>query len=430
MKMNFKNLKLAAFITATAAFMAGAPVSAAEFTTSDSVLTLQTPGDDWKQVSDNETWATLTNGDDQITLQHYSNGEKLPELLIAGDDYAQVCQNIISTGNEVFIITGSVVDEADFEAVKESVQSAVINKYDTKTAVQPIAGKEQAKGTDGAAQVKETSKAESSPESAQGTVESAGFTVWVTGQQLNVRAEASTSAAILGTVYAMDALEVTGIEKSGGAETGWYQVSYNGTVGYVASEYTSTVPSTAETSEYTLTDEQVTLYTEDGKSAAYVSRATNGNWYDGSGRQYQPEESGQWTCLTNGSTWEPSTAEAQGYTLTDEQVILYTEDGESAAYIYKATNGSWYDGSGRQYQSDGSGQWTCLTSGSVWTETAPQTPSEDPVSQVEVTDEEGYNSQTLYLGEAGVWQNIAGGIYTDGGNGTWIGSDGTVWHKK
>lgn len=373
MKINVKNFKLAALVTATAAFMVGTPVSAAEFTTSDSVLTLQIPDDDWKQVNDNQTWVTLTDGNDQITLQHYSNGEKLPELLIAGDDYAQVCQNIISTENEVFIITGAAADKADFEEVREAVQSVVINKYDTKTAMQPENGKTKAGNVQNAGSAGSTAqtgsqlKDESHSEDTQETAEAGGFTVWVTSQQLNVRAEGSTSAAILGTVYYMDALEVTGIVKAGGAETGWYQVSYNGTVGYVASEYTSAIPSTAETSGYTLTDEQVTLYTEDGESAAYVYKATNGNWYDGSGRQYQPDESGQWTCLTSGSTW---------------------------------------------------------------TETAPQTPADNAVSQVEVTDEEGYNSQTLYLGDAGVWQNIAGGIYTDGGNGTWIGSDGTVWHEK
>lgn len=367
MRLHVKHLKLAALLTMTAAFMAGAPAFGAEFTTPDSVLTLETPGDDWKQVRDDQTWATLTDGEDKITLLHYSNGEKLPEMTVAGKGYAQVCQNVISTENEVFIITGSVVDKEDFEEVQKAVQSAVINKYDTKTKVQPAlgtAGISESAGESGAAG---GAAAETANNAGKGTVESAGFTVWVTSQQLNVRSGSSTDTAVLGTAYYADALEVTGIEKVNGAETGWYRINYNGTVGYV--------------------------------SSAYVSAA-------------------------------PSTAETLGYTLTDEQVTVYAQNGSAAVYVYKATNGNWYDGSGRQYQSNGSGQWTCLTSGSTWTETASQTPADKSVSQVEVTDEEGYNSQTLYLSVSGVWQNGAGGTYTDNGDGTWTGTDGTVWSQK
>lgn len=404
MRMNFNKIKWTVLAAAAVTLLAGESASAGllskaseqEFTTSDSVMTLQIPGDDWKEVSGSQAWVTLTDGDDRITLEHFSNGEKLPEITVAGEEYAQVCQNIISTEDEVFIITGAVTDKDDFEEVQKAVQSAVINKYGTKTAVRPAenaaetgtgsgevnaAGPGNESGEVNAAGAENTSAAgaEDTSSSAeysagqdtaagtQGTVEAASFTVWVTSQQLNIRSEASVSGAVLGVVSYMDALEVTGIEKAGGTATGWYQVNYNGTVGYVASEYTSV---------------------------------------------------------------EPATAEISGYTLTEEQVTLYTEDGESAAYVYKAADGNWYDGSGRQYQADGTGRWTCLNSGAVWTETAPQTPEQKAVSQAEVTDEDGYNSQTLYLGEDGVWKNIAGGIYTDGGDGTWTGTDGTVWFGK
>ncbi|MDO4322299.1 MAG: SH3 domain-containing protein [Lachnospiraceae bacterium] len=358
MKLNFRNVKLAVFFAAAAAFMTGAPVLGAEFTTPDAVLTLQTPGDDWKQVDDSETWATLTDGNDRITLLHYSNGEKLPEITVAGNGYAQVCQNIISTENEVFIITGSVVDKKDFEEIQEAVQSAEIEKYDTKKAVKPAAG------TAGIASVTGTNGAGDKQEAgSQKTVEAAQFTAWVISQQLNVRSESSTDASVLATIYYMDAVEVTGVEKAGGAETGWYQINYNGSAGYVASEYVST---------------------------------------------------------------EPETAESLGYTLTSEQVTLYTPDGTAAAYVYKATNGSWYDGSGRQYQTNGAGQWTCLTSGAAWTESTEASSG----SQVALADEDGYNQVILYQQEDGSWQNIAGGVFADNGDGTWTGPDGTVWRQK
>ena len=200
---------------------------------------------------------------------------------------------------------------------------------------------------------------------AERVLEKANFTVWVAGQQLNVRGGSSSEAPVIGTLFYADAVEVTGIEKAGGAETGWYQVNYNGSTGYIASAYVTTVPDTAETLGYTLTDERVTLYQGGGGAAAYVYRATDGNWYDGSGRPYRP---------------------------------------------------------------DGSGQWTCLTGGSVWTETAPPSPGERAAAQVLVQDEEGLNSQTLYAGTDGSWRNGAGGIYSDNGDGTWTGPDGEIWY--
>ncbi len=312
MKMNLKNLKLAVLIAASAAFMSGATAIGAEFSTPGFILTLQTPENDWQQVSDKETWATLSDGIDRITLLHYSNGEKLPEMTVAGNGYAQVCQNIISTENEVFIITGSVVDKENFEEVQEAVQSVVINKYDTKKAVRSDSGTVDTTKKTGTSDGTEINAAENNAAeilaagNAVGTqkqVEQDDFTVWVTSQQLNVRSESSTKAAILGTVSYMDAVQVTGIEKSGGAATGWYQVDYNGSKGYISSQYVSETPSTAESQGYTLTSEQITLYTSDGMSANYVYKATNGNWYDGSGRQYQQAGKGRWTCLSSGATW-------------------------------------------------------------------------------------------------------------------------------
>ncbi|MDO5346602.1 MAG: M56 family metallopeptidase [Lachnospiraceae bacterium] len=199
------------------------------------------------------------------------------------------------------------------------------------------------------------------------STERADFTAWVTSQQLNVRSGSSESASILGTVYYADAVEVIGIEKENGVETGWYQINYNGTVAYVSASYVSAVPNTAETLGNTLADEQVTLYSADGSSADYVYRAADGNWYDGSGRQFLP---------------------------------------------------------------NGAGQWTCVSSGIVWTETAPSSPADQAVNQVQVIDGEGLNRQTLYADADGSWRNGAGGAYTDNGDGTWTGPGGTVWYRE
>lgn len=124
----------------------------------------------------------------------------------------------------------------------------------------------------------------------------------------------------------------------------------------------------------------------------------------------------------------PQTAETLGYTLTDQQITLYEAGGNGAAYVNKATNGNWYDGSGRQYAAAGGGLWTCLTTGTTWSDASPETPADHATDQTTVIDGEGYNRQTLYSQADGSWQNIAGGVYTANGDGTWTGPDGTVWY--
>ena len=73
---------------------------------------------------------TLSNGTDRITLLHYRNGEPLPAITIADQNFSRTCQSILSTRNQVFIITGSAAKDVDFDEIEKAVQSAVINQYD------------------------------------------------------------------------------------------------------------------------------------------------------------------------------------------------------------------------------------------------------------------------------------------------------------
>lgn len=98
-------------------------------------------------------------------------------------------------------------------------------------------------------------------------------------------------------------------------------------------------------------------------------------------------------------------------------------------YIYKATNGNWYDGSGRNYVYNGNGTWSGAD-GSSWSETAPAPAADKSGASVTVTDEDGLNSQTLYQdSSSGSWVNEAGGIYTDNGDGSFTGPDGNLWYS-
>lgn len=136
------------------------------------------------------------------------------------------------------------------------------------------------------------------------------------------------------------------------------------------------------------------------------------------------------TDSNDGGSSDTESAETRGITLTDEQKTVWATDGSWANYIYRATDGNWYDGSGRLYYENGGGSWTQASSGEAATEDAPETPSEEAISSVNVTDDSGYNSQTLYESGSGEWMNNASGVYTDNGDGTFTGPDGTLWYEN
>lgn len=357
MKINKKIIEIMA-VSLTLAV--GTPVWAQEFKAENGVVTIETADDSWEEQSDSKTLMTLTDGDNMITLQHFSNGEKLPEITVADDTYPMVCQNVISTKNEVFLVTGRAGVKEDFESVKKAVQGIVINKYDTKKAV-----KKSESSSDGSnSSDKEQGKENTSSIDSSSSIKEVGFTGWVTTDSVCVRSNYSLSSEIIGYVFLQDPVEITGIVNN--SDSGkWYRINYDGSVGYVSADYISETPSTTDT---------------------------------------------------------------MGIELTDEMVTIYQVGGESAVYIYKSTDGKWYDGSGRQYSQDESGTWEQLSNGSIWTEESPETPDTYAEEEVAVDDGEG-NSQILYLQEDGGWMNIAGGIYTDNGDGTYTGPDGTVWYN-
>ncbi|MFR7718654.1 MAG: hypothetical protein ACLU3N_08495 [Lachnospiraceae bacterium] len=122
------------------------------------------------------------------------------------------------------------------------------------------------------------------------------------------------------------------------------------------------------------------------------------------------------------------TAEQNGITLTDEQLTLYTSDYTGATYINKATDGNWYDGTGRQYVQASGDSWSRVCDGSIWTDIPQAKPDANASRTVTVTDPDGLNEMTLYLdADSGKWHNSAWGIYTDNGNNTFTGPDGTIW---
>ena len=361
------NGKTFAILAMAAGLATSTPVWAQEFQSADGVMTIEAPDGNWEEVKNADAVMALTDGQDKIILEHYSNGEKLPAITVADSNYARTCQNVISTEDEVFIVTGYAEEKDGFPKIQKAVESMAVQKYGTKKKVKAsskTAG--ESSGTQ-KADIDKTADKEMTKNTGEASgVEDVSFTGWVKADQVNVRSDCTVDSGILGQVYLENTVSVTGYVESGKDGNSWYQIDYEGEPGYVAEEFLSD---------------------------------------------------------------SPSTAELKGIELTDECVTIYRTDGSAAAYVYKSTDGNWYDGSGRPYEPDGDGMWTLTTDGSSWTEQAPESPADNAVDEASVQDADGLNSDTLYLGEDGVWRNEANGIYTDNGDGTWTGPDGESWYE-
>ena len=235
-----------------------------EYTTSDGVLSIELPDENWKEMADPATWAAFSDGANLITLEHLSNGEDLPDMAIADDHYVNVYQAIASTQNEVFIITGFVVDSAKITDVCKAIMSVKVLKYDTKLAVKK--------------QQQETS--------AGYTIVPMDATMYTTAG-VNVRAGYSTNDKILGGLGAGSSVHVTGKVQKDGADLGWNQVSYNGGPGYISASFlTNKAPANSSGSNSAqFTGEARTIYEIDG-AAVTVYKRTDGQWVDSEGHVY------------------------------------------------------------------------------------------------------------------------------------------------
>ena len=247
------------------------PTAAETFTSADGVLSIELPNEAWKQVEDPTKWIAFSDGGNVITVDHFSNGEKLPDMSVANEHYVNVYQAVFSTQNEVFIITGSVVDAAKIPEITATILSAKVLKYDTKLAV----GKENAF-----------------------TVIPLDKTMYVTSDSLNVRSSCSTDSKVIGGYAKGSPVKVTGSVQKDGKDLGWYQVNYeNKTTGYVSGEFLSdNAPAASESSKSSSSDSDSSsksiftgsvtkVFDEDG-NAYTLYETTDGYWRDNDGIVY------------------------------------------------------------------------------------------------------------------------------------------------
>ncbi|MBO7709842.1 MAG: SH3 domain-containing protein [Lachnospiraceae bacterium] len=333
--------------TAFAAFAAAAvlalavPAAAETFTASNGILSIDLPDDSWKEMTDPARWIVLSDGANMITIDHLANGEELPVMSVADDHYVNVYQAVYSTQNEVFIITGSVVDAAKIPEIANAIISTKVLVFDTKTKVRKDAAQ---------------------PRVEDFSMTPLNKTMYVISDGLNVRRGCSTTEMIVGSLVYGQSVQVTGSVLQNGAEIGWYQVSFGGGTGYVSSAYLSDSAPAAKEEKKTVqglsfTGTATTVYAMSG-TAVTIYKATDGNWYDGNGTKFT------WlsqTQLTNEggdsfATYNPAGSGSDSVVPTGGAFMVYWTNG-NGEYLTPYSDGSYYSSSGVKYWATGGGAY-------------------------------------------------------------------------
>ena len=262
------------------------------YQTEDGVLSIEAPDSKWQVTKDPNYWFVLSDGINTITIDHLANGEELPASVVASGETAAVFQAFVSTKNEVFVIKGSAAKQEDLPAIMKIAGTIKVLKYDTKTAVV------QNTNTTPATEAPQTAPA------AQGmVVNPINETYYCTIDSLNVRSGYSTSDPAIGSLYYAEAVTVLGTVVQDGQDTGWYQISYNGTKAYASAQYLSKTKPQASTeapASNSSSDEYFLVYGTDGISVAIHS--VGGAMYeDLEGRTYVNQGDGIYYCISQDS---------------------------------------------------------------------------------------------------------------------------------
>ena len=369
------------------------PAMAETFTSSDGVLSIDLPNENWKEMQDPTKWIVLSDGANVISVDHLSNGEKLPDMSIADDHYVNVYQAVFSTQNEVFIITGSLVDVGKITEVCNAIMSAKVLKYDTKMAVK-----------------KET------PQVSEFSVVAVDKTMYVTSDGLNVRNGCSTNDQIVGGLSYGASVHVIGVVQRNGADYGWYQVDYNGSAGYVSASFLSdSKPAQKEEKKAdgpSFTGKATTIYAMSG-TAITIYQATDNYWYDSQGRKY--------TFLTDyeltneggeAFTTNKPVSEQTGPTPTGNTITVYWLNG-NAETLKEYSDGSYYSSGWVQYWATGAGTYAGADGTTLY--------AQEPAIGEKTDENESYGLISDGSGRP-VVVNAGGGAYYD--------ESGVEYHKQ
>ena len=343
--------KILLAVLAAAMCLLVVPVSAETFTASNGVLSIELPNENWKEMPDPTKWIVLSDGANVITVEHYANGDALPAMSVADNHYVNVYQAVFSTQNEVFIITGSLVDSAKVGEVCNAILSAKVLQYDTKQAVK----KQQAANAN------------------EFTIVPMDAVMYVATDGLNVRLGCSTTSEIIGGLGFGASVHVTGKVQRNGQDFGWYQVNYEGTQGYISAGFltdkapgektdaantetgsnAAPAPSDSSSASLQFTGDAKTIYLSDGTPVT-VYEATDGYWYDSNGTQYNYILDGVFST-SDGNTYTLNRPVDREYFEPYGDVLtVYYANGNATELTYY-TDGYFYSPEWVRFTTDGDG---------------------------------------------------------------------------
>ena len=456
-------MKKSGLIMITAACMmlfAASAVNAETVTSSDGVLSIELPAENWAQTTDPNYWFVVSDGKNTITVDHLSNGENLPSVMVANSFYPAVYQAFVSTENEVFVVKGLAATEEELESLMKTIGTIKVLKYDTKKAVE---------------------KAAAAPSADQYGLKGMNAIYYVASdvEELMVRGGYSTDSDILGTLYAGEEVAVEGMVTRNGEDYGWYKISYDGMEAYVNAMFLSTeqgaaaseAPATgaAASSGQTSAGSSQTVYTEDGRVTVITFDPAAGAWKDANGLTYlemagallyDPVNDIYWDADPN--FWSSHSNSDFNYnefaqSMTDggsaypakysNMVTVYSPEGnavdlyfDEAAYAWKsvATDQVYIAMAGGLYYQDGSdAYWD--SDPTYWNDhIAPNVTVDNSGNAYGYTDDYSGDSMTVYKEDGswmnifydsttGTWSDAHGQVYAPAGGELFVGPDGAYW---
>ncbi len=232
-------------------------------TTNDGVVSIETPDNSWALTADPNYWFVISDGKSIITIDHLSNGESLPSVEVANQNYKAVTQSYVSTLNEVFVVKGMAAEQADLESLMKAIGTIKILKYDTKTAISSVpAAKESEFG-----------------------LRDINADYYITADELRVRTDYSVDASVIGNLYKGEQVRVLGEVTKGGVDYGWCKIEYQGSTAYISDQYLSRTASSASAAD-----------SSNQNQASQTPPANSGN---GEGEMIQCDYCGGWFSAGN-----------------------------------------------------------------------------------------------------------------------------------
>ena len=285
----------------------------------DGVLTIRMAGLLWKMIEDPDGRFVYTDGGNAVSIRHVANGESIPKVQIASDNYPEIYQVYYSTKNEVFIVTGYVKYVDANTTVRETIESVKLLREDSKHAVQAEPAHEF-------------------------EVRDASGTMYISAAEASVYADYNTSSDVVVVLRKDDQVQVTGVVFCDGKDYGWTRVVYDGREGYIyTSMLTGNAPAPVDPRGQK-TGAEIVIYPEKTAAGFTIYEYTNGMWYDDAARSFVTGGG-----LEQGYIWYDENAASyyvfpypDGLRSTGRLVETVTDDGTPVS-LSEFNDGIWRD---------------------------------------------------------------------------------------